>query len=509
MTIKRAILILLTLVSLLPVFLSLGASAGEPQIQAQLQLYQTNLILEASELAKEATVNGEQWQDLLIGNNPYETAEKQYQDALKAAENNINNFNQQLKQLSDIAFQSQTIEKLQAIENQKKEIENQINKATLFQNELNLKLGLIKVNAEEINAADNLWSELSNSKNPEIVETANTLKQLWINQEIKDSTEQIIQQNLDKWFEYNSLSKLYKLQNRENDLSQIKAQELEIAKKAIVKLFLIGVIPFIGGVIGFGLFIFLLGEWAIKKERSFLSTSTAIPWETPWNMETVWQVLIVGFFFIGQIVLPYIFGLIGINPTNLTLAFKALYVFLTYCTMAGCGFFVLYFSLKEFFPLPKMWFNFNLTFKGFLWGIGGYLVALPLVVAVSLINQELWQGQGGSNPLLFLALQSQDKLALALFFITASIAAPIFEEIIFRGFLLPSLTRYLPIWGAVIVSSLVFAGAHLSLSEVLPLTILGVVLGFVYMRSQNLLSSMLLHSLWNSGTLISLFILGS
>ncbi|MFM7277814.1 MAG: type II CAAX prenyl endopeptidase Rce1 family protein, partial [Microcystis aeruginosa] len=51
--------------------------------------------------------------------------------------------------------------------------------------------------------------------------------------------------------------------------------------------------------------------------------------------------------------------------------------------------------------------------------------------------------------------------------------------------------------------------AHQNLSEVLPLTVLGCVLGFVYTRSKNILSSMLVHSLWNGGTLLSLFLLGS
>jgi membrane protease YdiL (CAAX protease family) len=98
---------------------------------------------------------------------------------------------------------------------------------------------------------------------------------------------------------------------------------------------------------------------------------------------------------------------------------------------------------------------------------------------------------------------------LLIFFLTASVAAPIFEEIMFRGFLLPSLTRYLPVWGAILASSLLFAIAHLSLSEVLPLATLGMVLAIVYTRSRNLLSSILLHSLWNAGTLLSLFVLGS
>jgi hypothetical protein len=44
---------------------------------------------------------------------------------------------------------------------------------------------------------------------------------------------------------------------------------------------------------------------------------------------------------------------------------------------------------------------------------------------------------------------------------------------------------------------------------VLPLMTLGIILGFIYSRSRNLLAPILLHSLWNSATMISLFILGS
>jgi len=177
--------------------------------------------------------------------------------------------------------------------------------------------------------------------------------------------------------------------------------------------------------------------------------------------------------------------------------------------MAFGGLLVLYFSIKPFLPLPDDWFRFKLRSNWIAWGLGGYLVALPLVIVVSLINQQLWKGQGGSNPILPLALEGRDSVALLIFFITACVAAPVFEEIIFRGFLLPSLTRYVPVWGAILASSLLFAIAHLSLSEVLPLATLGMVLGVVYTRSRNLLASMLLHGLWNAGTLLSLFVLGS
>ena len=130
------------------------------------------------------------------------------------------------------------------------------------------------------------------------------------------------------------------------------------------------------------------------------------------------------------------------------------------------------------------------------------------MVGISLLNQQFWQGQGGSNPLLQTVLEENDTIAFTIFFLTAAIAAPLFEEVLFRGFLLPSLTRYIPVWGSIVASSLIFAAAHLSLSEVLPLTVLGAVLGFIYTRSRNLLAPMLLHSAWNSVTMIGLFLLG-
>ena len=211
----------------------------------------------------------------------------------------------------------------------------------------------------------------------------------------------------------------------------------------------------------------------------------------------------------GQFVVPLFLQFLPIPRPAPNVRIQALYVLMSYVLVASGTLSVLYLSLKQFFPLPEEWFRFRLNDGWLLWGIGGYCAVIPIFIVVSLINQQLWQGQGGSNPLLQIVLESQDNLALLIFFSTAAVAAPLFEELLFRGFLLPSLTRYLPLWGSILISSFLFAAVHLSLSEVLPLTVLGIVLGFVYSRSRNLLAPILLHSLWNSGTLLSLYILGS
>jgi uncharacterized protein len=91
--------------------------------------------------------------------------------------------------------------------------------------------------------------------------------------------------------------------------------------------------------------------------------------------------------------------------------------------------------------------------------------------------------------------------------ITAAVAAPLFEEYLFRGFLFPSLTRYFSVWQSIGLSGLIFAVAHLSVSEILPLAVLGSILAYVYYRTGNLLASMLIHSLWNGGSLLTLYLL--
>ncbi|MCE2887335.1 MAG: CPBP family intramembrane metalloprotease, partial [Pseudanabaena sp. 42896M_M3] len=63
-------------------------------------------------------------------------------------------------------------------------------------------------------------------------------------------------------------------------------------------------------------------------------------------------------------------------------------------------------------------------------------------------------------------------------------------------------------WSAIALSGFFFALAHLNLADIIPLTTLGIIMGFVYWRSKNLLSSMLLHCLWNSGSFLALIALG-
>ncbi len=501
---KRSLLAILTVISMYSVFLALSQSLGEPQVQAQLELYQTNLILNAASLNQSSNPlisdsgNVGNIAQGLIGNDAYTVAQTQYEKALKLTKDSLHNLENKNKSLLD----SVSV-KVIASDRSKQQLKQNIQKNQKLINDLNIKIGIIAAKENQLNTANKYWANISDE------EFKKVLTDIWNKKpQIGSKAEAIVTQKLDNWFQLNTLTQLYENQNDQVKLSEVQSKQEILAKKAVYRLFTLTIIPVVGGLVGFGLIIFLIIQLAIKKENSILATNYNRLWESPWDWEIIWQVFIVGFFFLSQVLLPIFFGLSGFNPAGLTIKGKALYVLASYFFMAGGGLLVLYLSLKSFFPLPQDWFK--LTNKNwYLWGIGGYVVAIPSVFLVSILNQQLWQGRGGSNPLLLLALESQDKFALAIFFITASIAAPIFEEIMFRGFLLPSLTRYLPVWGAIVLSGVIFAVAHLSLAEIIPLATLGIILGIVYTRSRSLLASITVHSLWNSGTLFSLFLLGS
>lgn len=135
------------------------------------------------------------------------------------------------------------------------------------------------------------------------------------------------------------------------------------------------------------------------------------------------------------------------------------------------------------------------------------LMVLPAVALCGWLIERLWPAAGGSNPLLDLVLTNPDPRALLCFALTATVLAPLFEETLFRGVLLPALGRRLGPVPAVLASAAVFALAHLSLSELVPLLVLGVGLGWLRWRTGRLAASVLMHSLWNGLTFLNLLVL--
>lgn len=554
MTLKRIVLSVMTLLVLVVMGQSLISSLSQPQVGNQLQLYQTDLLVQASEWDGSGlpATEVEQFRNAVFGKDALESASEQYLEVRQDAATGL----MRLQQQADSAQGDQILPLRTAADSQQRLID-----------QIDVRLGMVQAQQNEVPKALKTWQRLASTADNSAGNRASgvlmareaiaaqTLVDLWQTPPVlRPNTADLINLNLTGWFRYSALERLYTLEDKSAQLTELRVDERAAAEKTLIQLSAVGLLPSFGALFGTALLIALIGQRLLRGKDSLL----AIPegqWDVPWNWEVVWQVVVGGFLFVGQFVVPLVIGILlatvqsagpqvtsegasglidGTALGNLTghvtaslsslqasgLAMigsvlglssrgKALYSLGSYLLMAAGTLTVLYYSVRAYLPLSKDWFPVKLGGKWPLWGFGSYLVALPLMLGVSLLNQQIWQGQGGNNPILQIVLDERDPLALGMFLFTAAVAAPVFEEILFRGFLLPSLTRYLPIWGAIGLSSLIFAAAHLSFSEVLPLTVLGSILGFAYVRSRNLLSSILLHSTWNSVTMIGLFFLGS
>jgi len=95
---------------------------------------------------------------------------------------------------------------------------------------------------------------------------------------------------------------------------------------------------------------------------------------------------------------------------------------------------------------------------------------------------------------------SNDPLLLGLMAFAAVIAAPLCEEIVFRGYLYPAAKKFAGPWVAAFFTALVFASAHASLVALLPLFIFGLVLVFAYEKTGSLWVPIAIHLCFNGAT---------
>lgn len=86
--------------------------------------------------------------------------------------------------------------------------------------------------------------------------------------------------------------------------------------------------------------------------------------------------------------------------------------------------------------------------------------------------------------------------------LVAVVVAPVCEEIFFRGYVFPAFAQKMPIWGAVIVTALIFGAAHADVGSFVPLVVIGMVLAVLRWQSGSLWPGMIFHALNNGAAAI-------
>lgn len=134
--------------------------------------------------------------------------------------------------------------------------------------------------------------------------------------------------------------------------------------------------------------------------------------------------------------------------------------------------------------------------------LGSLVMALVANGGASLIQSLLHTTQ--DQQAVAMLRQLHDPRLLIAFSVFACVLAPLMEETIFRVFLFNAVRRYLGFWPGALISGLCFGIAHGDPIASLPLALGGVVLAFVYYRTNNAFASMITHGLFNSYTILAL-----
>lgn len=141
-----------------------------------------------------------------------------------------------------------------------------------------------------------------------------------------------------------------------------------------------------------------------------------------------------------------------------------------------------------------------------------YAIALGIIVipASGILAGmiQLAMGQPLSNPQLpFLAPNGFSWFGAVSMFLLGGIAAPIGEELFFRGIFYQWLRDRWGVWVGIIVSGLIFGALHGEPSVAGAAAVLGMLLAWVYERSQSLWAPVLIHVINNSVKIIFLYAL--
>lgn len=148
---------------------------------------------------------------------------------------------------------------------------------------------------------------------------------------------------------------------------------------------------------------------------------------------------------------------------------------------------------------------FGLTLRGggrsLLRGAVFFLAVMPFFWFYSTLYELglRWLGVDPTLQEVAVALTNDQPLGVRIYLIgVAVVFAPVFEELLFRGMLLPVAAKWLGVGRGIMLVALLFAAIHLHLPSLLPLFIVGVAFSLAYLYSGNLLVPIVMHGLFNA-----------
>jgi uncharacterized protein len=145
------------------------------------------------------------------------------------------------------------------------------------------------------------------------------------------------------------------------------------------------------------------------------------------------------------------------------------------------------------------------TFGDLAWGAAAAATMFVAIEVVGAIEEHFVHTKISETAVDL--LKSAHGPILYTFSVFAVVAAPFVEELVFRGFVVNALLRYMPPAIAILLSGVIFGLAHgdaHSLPAIAPLAAGGIVLGAFYHRTGSLAVTMIAHGTFNLISVVGL-----
>ncbi len=140
-------------------------------------------------------------------------------------------------------------------------------------------------------------------------------------------------------------------------------------------------------------------------------------------------------------------------------------------------------------------------------GIAGYAVFIALISLLAVVLR------GMLGEVLPLASSVEELIGsphstgeLIIYAVLVCVIAPIVEEIIFRGYVYAGIRRFLRPPQAMLLGGLIFWVVHFNPTALLVITLIGIMLCYLYERTRSLLPGMVAHGLHNAIVLVALVV---
>ena len=213
---------------------------------------------------------------------------------------------------------------------------------------------------------------------------------------------------------------------------------------------------------------------------------------TPWSggdIVLVFVIGIIGAIFLGLLLYPL---LDKIDLTQTTI--ETIFTLLTYASIAAVGLTLVFKRHRSrpsdvgLTPVPA----------------STLLLMIPAAFAVMMVNgflvllmRELFGDVATVEDQLNVVGETLDRVEIAFFFLTTTIAAPLVEEFVFRGMVYRYLRGRTGIPWAMVISAALFSALHFIPKLIPPLFFLGLALAYVSQRYNSILPAMVMHCVVN------------